>query len=123
MSTLATTGDIAGLALLGAAVAMTAARLFSRDPAAGPRASRSDAAAAQVPRHRHAGASPTAHSPAAPALDVPAAPAHVYPAPGPMVPAQTPWQSRLLTLPRSVEDRVPGSAALQLEEAVGSRDQ
>ncbi len=115
MTFLTTPGDLAGLVLLAAAVVVVSARfLIARNagqadprhaaaPAAGPQATRSGAGLV-VPQQRFA-----------------------PPPRAAFVPQQTTWQARP-ALPAAyasglVEDRVSGTSALELEEAVGPRDQ
>ena len=113
-----TDGDIAGLALLVIALAVTGISAFGPDTSARPRRRR------LLPAARRARS--TAVPARAPAASVPAQ-ASWQPRPaatGQAVPwqRQPGWQTR--PAPRGlVEDRVPGPAPLQLEEAVSPGDQ
>ena len=145
-------GDVAGLVLLAAAILVAAGRLVAArigadHPAGHARPLR--AARVQGPRrptgqrhpagqHRPTGqrqpagyrgltaeatappwpSQPTA-APRVPAANPPARQAQ----PAVVVPWQSGGQPRLGQPPALVEDRVPGPAALQLEEAIGARDQ
>jgi hypothetical protein len=107
MGSLTTPGDLAGMVLLAAAILVAASRLLagrlgSNHPAMHPLPVRHERTSDQ----QHQGAQPP--RPAQPAV---------------VVPWQSNWQSRAGQPAGLVEDRVPGPAALQLEEAIGSRDQ
>lgn len=94
MSPLTTPGDVTGLVLLAAAIVTTVSRVASRAAA------------------RHPGELPKAQ----PHVPAPAVPIWT-------VPVQATWQARVGQAPVLVEDRIPGPAPLQLEEAIGTRDQ
>jgi hypothetical protein len=128
MSPVTNAGDMAGLLLLAAAVVTSAARVTVRSIARRGAAGRDEPGAAgqamtasqavtavQVPT---AGQSPTAGQALTAdqaAGQSPATSAQHHPTAGTPAPARR---------PRSlVEDGVPGPAALQLEEAVGSGDE
>jgi len=100
MSPLTAAGDITGLVLLAAALVMTSTRAAARTPLAGPRVTSTQ------PR--------TTNTPGQVRRQQPQAAFY------PSVPRQAIWQARQ---PDLVEDRVPRPAALELEEAVGLRDQ
>ncbi len=96
MSAVTTTGDLAGLLLLAAAVTPVAVRRARRRVAARP------ASSLRAARSRTAALAGTSEPSRA------------------VVPAQGRWQAGPAP---SVEDRIPGPAPLELEEAVGSSDQ
>lgn len=99
-------GGLAGLVLLGAGILIAAGRLVA------------GRTAADHPRSAQHRPQLPAAAPHLRASNPPAGP--VQPA---VIPQQSSWQSRLGQLSGLVEDRVPGPAALQFEEAIGSRDQ
>jgi hypothetical protein len=116
MTFLTKPGDIAGLMLLAAGIVTVVARAAAiRITASRP----AQPAPSHHGQHARAQHSLAQRVPAqrVPAQRVPAQ--RVAPrAPIVAIPAQSTWQSRGL-----VEDRVPGPAALELEEAVGPGDQ
>jgi hypothetical protein len=118
-----TVGDIAGLTLLVIALAVTGISAFGPDSSARPRRRRLLPAARRA-RTTAMPARPPASSVPAQASWQPRQAASGQAATGQAVPwqRQPGWQSR--PAPRAlVEDRVPGPAALQLEEAVSPADQ
>jgi len=107
MSPLTAAGDITGLVLLAAALVMTSTRAAARTPLAGPRVTSAQPRTTNTqPR--------TTNTPGQVRRQQPQAAFY------PSVPRQAIWQARQ---PDLVEDRVPRPAALELEEAVGLRDQ
>ncbi len=129
MGSLTTPGDLAGLVLLAVAVLIAAGRLAAGRLAANHAAehARRFRLARTAEQQPPAGQPHTANGqpePPALALHVIAPSQPPRPAqPNLVIPSQSTWQSRASQPAGLIEDRVPGPAALQLEEAVGSRDQ
>jgi hypothetical protein len=111
MGSLTTPGDLAGMVLLAVAILVVAGRL-----AAGRVGPSRPAVHERTAEQRHQSGHPAWHQHQ---MSDPAPPAQ----PAVVVPWQSTWQSRAAQPSDLVEDRVPGPAALQLEEAIGSRDQ
>src|SRR5580698_3248938 len=142
MSSWVTAGDLAGLALLVAALAVTGISAFAEESAARMRAGVRRAARRQVSRFRRAAAAGRAdglpgagRAVAAPSGGARAGEAVTASGQAPGAQAGVPWQhqpawqhpadrparQRAGSRPL-VEDRVPGPAALQLEESVSPGD-
>lgn len=131
MGSVTTPGDLAGLVLLAAAVLTAAGRVAAGLLAASHAAEHARRfSLARSPEQRPpARQPPTGYhqpQPQPPALALhvigPSQPSMLA-QPNLVIPPQSTWQCRASQPAGLIEDRIPGPAALQLEETVGSRDQ